>query len=420
MKRWMKKRNLWALLALVAVLAIGRTAIFGSKDAASARDAQQRIVSELITVSPATVVETAEYLGTLESENQALISPKVTADVVEKHVREGERVKTGETILQLDTRQLEAKRTTLEKKRATLATQIAFVDDQVQTFYGQNPVVSKIRSLEATLVFQKGELEKVESLYQVGATSASNRDQMAHQVDLLSLQLTELRNTAEMQYDALVQERAMLVHQLEELEASLAETTLAIDEAEIKAPFGGVVTSYHVNEGDLALPGKPLVTLSGVEDLKVTLSLSEGDLAKLELGAPATLTVAGEEHRGKVSKVAAMVNRQTRIGSAEVRFTEPASVQAPMGASVSVSLELDRHEETIFIPIDALKRLGDQTVVYVVGASGAVEERRVTTGAEVRQEVQITSGLSRGDRIAVRGVENLYDGAEIYTLDGEV
>ncbi len=420
MKQWMKKKNLWILMIMVAALALGRTVLFRTGDVAAVGAQDQRIVSELLTVMPKTVEETVDYLGTLESEHHATISPKVTADVLVKAVQEGDFVKSGEKILQLDTAQLEAKQSTLEAKRTTLQTQAAFVDDQVTTFYSQNPIVSKIRSLEVNLAFQREELSKIQALYNAGATSASAYDQMSHQVDLLALQLAELRSTAEVQYEGLVQERAMTGRQMEELEAGLEETALSIAEATIKAPFDGVVTAYHVNEGDLAMPGKPVVTLSGTDSLKVTLQLSEGDLVRLEKGTPAILSVNGVDHQGEVSSLAAMVNQKTRIGTAEVSFTDPGSVQSPMGSSVAVTLMLDQHEEAIFVPRSAIKVLGGEEVVYVADASGLVSERQVTTGVEINQEVEITSGLSGGERIAIRGVESLFDGAELYTLDGEV
>jgi len=377
------------------------------------------LVTELYLVEEQKLGDKTDYLGTLESLKQVTLASKISANVTRRNFDEGDAVKEGDIILTLDASVLEAKLTTLEKRRSTLEVQEVFLKEQVDDFYSTNPIMSRIASLRSSFDYYGAEAEKMRILYEMGGVSKSAYDEILFRVEGLGLQLRELQNTAAVQYEELKSQHQTVLGQLEELDSSLDEVKLAIDETIFTAPFDGVVSLISGHEGDLVMPNQPLVKVEEPSGYKVVLSLSEGDLATVVLGAEADLIIEGKAYAGEVSMVSPQVNEKTRMGSVEVLFKDPGQVRALMGASVRVEIHKQLQIEGIFVPQKALKQLGDQTVVYVASEAGRVSERPVTTGKDISGMVEILEGLSPDERIAVRDVESLYDQAPIYILNGE-
>ncbi len=377
------------------------------------------LVTALYLVEEQIIEDKTDYLGTLESLKQVTLASKIPANVTRRHFDEGDAVKEGDIILTLDASTLEAKLATLEKRRSTLEVQEVFLKEQVEDFYSTNPIMSRIASLKSSFDYYGGEAEKLRILYEMGGVSKSAYDEILFRVEGLRLQLRELQNTAEVQYEELKSQHQTVLGQLEELDSSLEEVKLAIDETAFKAPFDGVVSLIAAHEGDLVMPNQPLVKVEEPSGYKVVLSLSEGDLSSVIPGAKADLVIEGKAYEGEVSMVSPQVNEKTRMGSVEVLFKDPGQVQALMGASVRVEIHKQLQIEGIFVPRHALKELGDQRVVYVATEAGRVTERVVTTGKDISGMVEILEGLSPHENIAVRDVESLYDQAPIYLLNGE-
>ncbi|OPL08154.1 MAG: hypothetical protein AVO33_01855 [delta proteobacterium ML8_F1] len=295
-----------------------------------------------------------------------------------------------------------------------------FLKEQVDGFYSVNPIVDKIAALRSSYRYYSEEAQKLKVLYEMGGVSQSVYEEIQFRVEGLRLQLRELENTASLQHEEMKSQHQTVLGQLDEIESSLEEIRISIEETVFKAPFDGVVSFIASDEGDLVMPNQPLVKVEEPSGYKVVLSLSEGDLSKVKLGSEANLIINGGEYEGEVSMVSPQVNETTRRGSVEVVFSEPEKAGGLLvGASVTVEIHNQQRIEGLFVPAEAVRQLGEETVVYVANEDNTVSQRKVETGREVSGMVEILEGLDPLERVAVRGIESLYDQASIYVLNGE-
>lgn len=381
---------------------------------------EQGIVTELLQVEKKPMIQDLTYLGTLESETKAMLSPKVTGNIISINVTEGDIVYEGDVLVEIDTEQLEAKLDTIQQKKNMLYQTISYLDSEVSSYYSSNPVVSRIQSARLSLDFQESEVEKLRTLYEGGAVSKSQLDQGEHQLQSARLQVQELERTANSNYDKLAQERDIAAAQLGEIDSSMNELELSLMEASIKAPFDGQVTQIMVSIGELASPGRALVALDNVHNLRVVTQVGESDLKKIRPGMDTEITLSGSDEliNGTVSYKSGSVNPKTRIGDVRIDVEIPENLVV-MGSSARIRILLDSSRNEIMIPTTSVKSLESGNVVYIYNGDDRVYERKIKTGDSVNGEYQVIEGLAEGDVIATRNIQSLSDGSLIYTLDEE-
>lgn len=414
--------------ALIAGLVVAFAVIAGPKvmnaaraeDQSAAQETNAGIVTELWTVKPSTFTKDLFFMGTLESEATSNLSSKISAVVLSIHAEEGESVEQGDLLVTLDQEALAAKKAIMLAQRQTLSNQIAYLSSEVGSFYSDSPMNYKLASLKESLEFQKQEYESAKLLYEAGAISELALDQAMLQIDTMTYQAQELEATMSSTYDQLNNEKQTALSRRNEIDAAIYELDLTLSEAEVRAPYDGIVRQFHVAAGDLSAPGKPLVTMdkSGVQ--KVVLQAGETDLIQLKAGMRAELTFSGSDavQVGTVTSVSSSIHPVTRIGEVEISV-EGMTLDAPVGASAQVRVVLEQEENQVMIPLEAVKQLNGESVVYVSEDGTRVVERPVTIGKKQGERVQITEGLKPGDVIAVTNLEALYDGGAIYDFSAE-
>lgn len=390
-------------------------------DANTEKETGQGIVTTLMTVQASALTKDLFFIGTLEREATSNLSSRITAAVLTTHVTEGQTVKQDDLLVTLDQESLAAKKSIMLAQQQTLSNQISYLGGEVSSFYSNHPMVYKLSSLNDSLEFQKQEYESAKILYEAGAISELALDQAALQINTMAYQAQELEATMNSSYDQLKNERQTALSRRNEIDAAIRELELTLSEAEIRAPYDGIIRQLHVAAGDLAAPGKPIVTLDKGGVNKVVLQVGETDLIQLKHGMSAELTFSGSEviQYGTVTSVSPSIHPVTRIGQVELSVTDM-TLEAPVGASVQVRVVLEKEENQLMIPLDAVKSLNNQYVVYVSEDGQRVVEREVTIGKKQNDSYQILEGLEAGDAIAVNNLDALFDGAAIYNFGGSV
>jgi HlyD family secretion protein len=151
------------------------------------------------------------------------------------------------------------------------------------------------------------------------------------------------------------------------------------------------------------IPTLPAVDLIDDSCLYVSAPIDEVDAARLDLGMPARITLdayRGEHFDGKLRRIAPYVlalEKQARTVEVEVQFDNPVAARHLLvGYSADVEIVTDAREGALRIPTTALMP-GNR--VLVLGADGALEERRVETGLSNWEFTEVGSGLKPGERV---------------------
>jgi membrane fusion protein (multidrug efflux system) len=201
-------------------------------------------------------------------------------------------------------------------------------------------------------------------------------------------------------------------------EARLASAKLALEKSEIKAPWSGRVAARHVEVGDYAGPGQPILDLVAVDRLKVRAPASAADVPYLEIGTPISVTVdvlPGEVFIGKVVRLGAELDTGTRTLDVEAELDNSDGRLRP---GYFGTLQLPRRviPDAILIPLISIIDFEDYRAVYVV-EDGQAQLRRVELGPIVGEKAVVTSGVVDGDKVIIAGLQQVADGLRV--IEGE-
>jgi RND family efflux transporter MFP subunit len=211
----------------------------------------------------------------------------------------------------------------------------------------------------------------------------------------------------------LVEHGATTTENVRTLEDQRRAAVAAVDEAAalqsystITAPFAGVVTRRHVETGDLAAAGTPLLELEGTGRLRAEVNVPES-LPAPAPGADLTVEADGAALPGRLAEISPAADPATR--------TRPAKVDLPAGAAVRSGqfvrvLWPAGRTTALLVPAGALVRFGQLEQVFVAGANGRAELRLVRTGGREDGRLVVLSGLTAGESVVVDPPPTLREG----------
>lgn len=181
--------------------------------------------------------------------------------------------------------------------------------------------------------------------------------------------------------------------------------------ASIPAPMDGVVTARQANVGLNVNPETSLFTVVDLTTVWLVGDLYERDFSRVQVGSHAVATTPaypGVVTEGRVSYIDPTVNPQTRTARVRVEVPNP-NARLRLGMYAEMQLGDERPDERLVVPRSAVQILGNRNVVYLAdsGQAGRFIEREVQLGATLGEDVEVTSGVKAGDRIAVKGTFSL-------------
>jgi multidrug efflux pump subunit AcrA (membrane-fusion protein) len=206
--------------------------------------------------------------------------------------------------------------------------------------------------------------------------------------------------------------------------AQLHEAQIALDDTELKAPFGGIVLERHVDLGALVAAGTPAFTLADLRRVKGLFNVPDSALHDFREGQDLNLTVdafSQETFHGRVVSLAPAADPRVRSFQIEVSIPNPQlKLRSGMIASVQVEARSDKHQ--VQIPVDALVHdpIGNRYLVYGTEQRAGLtcaKEIPVQPGPLSGSHVLILDGLNPGQRIIVSGANLLRPGDPVREVD---
>lgn len=219
--------------------------------------------------------------------------------------------------------------------------------------------------------------------------------------------------------ESLAGDGAATPQELDDAEAGLRKARSALEEARaqrayvvLRAPFDGVVTRRSVDPGELASPGRPVLTLLEAGSVKIVADLPAALAPTVEAGTPVTVVEpgSGRSAPAEIVRVSPAVEASTRQFRVEARFTGSGDVGLTVGPGSFVRLRLAGHgPPSVWAPADALLRRGQLTGVYVLRAD-TLRLRWVRTGESRGDAVEALAGLRPGEQVVRNPSGRLTDG----------
>ncbi|MEO7964808.1 MAG: efflux RND transporter periplasmic adaptor subunit [Gemmatimonadaceae bacterium] len=178
-------------------------------------------------------------------------------------------------------------------------------------------------------------------------------------------------------------------------------------------PVGGTVVERNASPGQNVGPSTNLFTVADLRHVWITVDVYEGDLARVRHGAPVTVipsALPGESFAGRITYAGGVVDTASRTFKVRVELENSGSRLRPgMFAQARIRAARAAGPASIVVPEIAVQELNGEQVVFVAGtAPGQFIVRTVTIGARTGNgSVTITSGLSAGERLVVKGAFQL-------------
>jgi HlyD family secretion protein len=200
--------------------------------------------------------------------------------------------------------------------------------------------------------------------------------------------------------------------QVQQAEASKSQVTANLDYGIITAPFNGVVTRKHTEVGAMAGAGQSIVTVENTAKQRFSVDVPESSTSQFKQGDRVTIRLDSIQQviNGTVDRVIPTANSNSHSFNVKIALPSNTALMSGMFGRLELPGTL---RQGITIPSTALMRRGQLEGVYVMGSNNQATLRWVKTGKTQNNTVEITSGLSSGDRIITSNLPQLSDGQTV-------
>jgi HlyD family secretion protein len=358
--------------------------------------------------------------GRIQPLTKVDIKSKVAGQVMNLSVKEGQAVKAGDVLLQLDTRDFRRALAQAEADRAMVAAELngllagARREDLEEARANLQQARARARRAQddrdrAAKALAANSLTPAEWNQARGAA-----DEAQAGVDAAASKLRRLQagaGAAEIQ-----QARARLRKADVELQAARDQLSYCV----IRAPISGTVIHRGIQVGEMVTPGvsetgnrEPLLTVADLSTLVVQSDINQIDVGKLAIGQPVAIrvdTLPGESFNGEVYKVAPAAvagrERDVQLFPMETIVRNAGGGRLRPGMSADLDIFVAKKANALMLPVEAVTRekggVGKVTFVRKSRDNKWVREARtVRLGASSDQEVEVLAGLAEGDRVLI-------------------
>lgn len=193
---------------------------------------------------------------------------------------------------------------------------------------------------------------------------------------------------------------------VENRQRGVADAERALMDSFIVAPRDGIVLDTSVSSGDLINRSQPVATMYARDDLEVVADVDELDLANVNSGADAVVRLdayPSNEIEGEVISTSPAAQEQggATVFSTTIAIDIDPSMDIRPGMNADVTIVTDARNDVLIAPQQAIRTIGERAFVNVLQNGDRVEQE-VILGYRSGDVVEIVSGLSEGDRVALQ------------------
>jgi RND family efflux transporter MFP subunit len=309
--------------------------------------------------------------GEIEAARSANISTRVMGTIHRIYVKVGDRVRKGQLLATISSQDIQAKRAQAE---------------------------AAIAEAQANVNNAKKDYDRFTILYSKQSATAKELDNVT------------------LQYKAATSRLEAAQQMRNEVNAMLAYASLT-------APFDGVVTQKQADEGSMASPGIPILTVEQAGQLQVSASVSEADIHKIKYGGKAMVEIKAIDKTIETTIAEISPSAVFSGGQYEIKLASPASQSRDLYAGMYVNVFIpvssgqanaaDSSPSTILVPAASLVHTDQLTGLYTLSSNNTALLRWVRTGKSYGDMTEILSGLSANESFIVKASGKLYNGVPV-------
>ena len=333
----------------IALFLLGVVAIGGLSPALAANDQGAAAKLDTVAAESEEIPLIRMLDGTVEAVTQATLTAETSGRIVELNFDVDDYVEEGDVILRFRDDQQRAR---LEQARAGLQE-------------------AKARYAEAL-----SEYRRIENIFERELVSKSTMDRAEATLDSAKARL-------------------------EAAEAQVEESQEQLSYTVVEAPFSGIVTERHVEEGEAANVGQPLMSGVSLDKMRVVVHVPQRLIDRVRKTSEATVIMDGEDKRVQSDSLTFFPYAEPETNTFRVRVALDGAPEGLFpGMFVKVGFDIG-DVSRILVPEDAIARRSEVTAVYVIDGDGQIHMRHVRLGEKVDGRVAVLAGLEAGENIVL-------------------
>lgn len=361
----MQYRNILHLgLLLPVLLSLSGTGCSGDPKPAATGIRQTPII--VITARPSqSNADGVTTSGQVEAIRSASISTRLTGTITHVYARVGDKVAQGQLLATINSEDIAAKKAQAD---------------------------AQIAGAQASLDNARKDFDRYNVLFSRQSATASELD------------------NASLRYHAAISNLEAVQQIKKEVEASAAY-------ARLTAPFTGVITQRLMDEGSLATPGSPLLTIEEGAGMRVNAAIAESDISRIKKGDSAQIDIKSTGLRS--TGVITEISTSSIGGQYTIKISLPANMHQSLysGMYVNVFIPVKKSpagvNAQVLVPGSALVEKDQLTGIYTISNSHTALLRWIRTGQRSGDMVEILSGLNANEPFILSASGRLYDGAPV-------
>ena len=317
-------------------------------------------VVQVAEVSRSELAPTVAVPGTIHARHELQITAGV-AGRVEMVAEPGTWVRAGDPLARIDSGSLRLQRAEQEALLARAEISIRQLSSQLR----------RQQELSGGSLVSEFELEQTEA----------NRDLAVSDADIIRVRIRQIDNQ--------------------------------IRRADVLAPFSGIVISRERRAGEEVSRGEVLGQMTDLEHLEVRAFVPLRLLPRTVTGDTLDVFVTDAQHTGTIRALVPTGDIRSQTFEARIDLPEEASREWTVGQLVSVAIPIRAREYALTVPRDALVLRANGSFVFRISEANKAEQIPVEIGDSAGELIAIAGALKEGDRVAIRGAENLSEGADV-------
>jgi len=401
-------RKKWAVISIVSLAIMIPSCEKKEKAPIEKPTAVQGVKIETIKLSP--VEEGYEAVGTVRSKTTSALSSKTVGNILAVHVREGDRVRTGQLLIEIDDRDSRAQ---LQKAQAGLR---EVQDAQEEIEQNIRAAESAREAAEAGKSLALVTFNRYQALLEQKSVSQQEFDEVRAKLKIAEAEA----DRAGRMLQALMAKKSQVLAKTDQAKADITNAQVYLGYSRILSPINGIVTSKQAEVGPLAAPGVPLLTIEDNSHYRLEVSVEDSMLKKIRFDTPVQISIDAlgpQEFSAKVSEIVPASDPASRSGTVKIDLFDEkgrSAAQPVLRSGLFGKAQFPvGQKQVIRIPQKAILQDGQLVSVFIIDSSNIARLRLIKTGKQYGDQFEVLSGLNDGDRIVVEGIERVKEGDRV-------
>ncbi len=362
----MKKIGL-VVIGLVLILGISLRVYQKIKGKVFEEEKEEVFLVKTGLVEKGKIEKTLFLTGDIAPFSEVTIFSKIAGTVEEIHLDIGDRVKKGQVLVKIDDKEIRLQLISIKES---------------------------LRQAEVNLANIEKNYERMEKLFSQEVITSQEMDNITAQKEAASARAEQLKAQVD-----LVKEK-------------LADTI-------ISSPMNGIVIQRFIDPGELTTDASmaknaPLLAINNLDSVKVKVAVGEKELREVKIGQLVRVKIDAYPNKtfsGKINKIAPLVDPLSRTTELEIKVNNR-DYLLKKGMFARVEIIVQKKDDALLIPSEALLEEGDKKTVFVVD-NNRVYTRELKIGLEDSEKIEILGGLTEGEQVIIIGTHRLKDGSKV-------